>query len=158
DQSGSAWRRADYSCMGPGRSPGLVKPDGLAFGGSTSEPFMVLSGTAPGTAEGLNGTSFAAPFVLRSATSINAQVGQVIGPLAIRGLLIHRAEQGSHPQTEVGWGRFETDPLRLITCDDCEALVVFQGNLPITDHLRVPVPLPKEPLKGKVTISATLVI
>ncbi len=39
---GSIWQRAPYSCVGPGRSPGLIKPDGLAFGGSQGEPFMVL--------------------------------------------------------------------------------------------------------------------
>src|SRR5690606_40132543 len=59
---------------------------------------------------------------------------------------------------EVGWGRFESDPLRLITCDDDEALVVFQGELPVGEHLRAPIPMPQAPLTGEVTVSATLVI
>ena len=41
--AGPTWERANYSCIGPGRSPGYVKPDGLCFGGSPTEPFKVLS-------------------------------------------------------------------------------------------------------------------
>jgi hypothetical protein len=33
------WERCSYSCIGPGRSPGFVKPDGVAFGGNEDEPF-----------------------------------------------------------------------------------------------------------------------
>lgn len=34
DSPDAVWRRAPYSSVGPGRSPGLVKPDFVAFGGS----------------------------------------------------------------------------------------------------------------------------
>jgi hypothetical protein len=39
DTTGPNWQRARYSSVGPGRSPGLVKPDILAFGGSPGQPF-----------------------------------------------------------------------------------------------------------------------
>lgn len=39
---GKKWLRAPYSCIGPGRSPGLIKPEVIAFGGSQGEPFYVL--------------------------------------------------------------------------------------------------------------------
>jgi hypothetical protein len=119
---------------------------------------MVLAPTTPPQARGAEGTSFAAPLVLRSAVSLRCQLGAVLQPLAIRALMIHRADAGAHPQADVGWGRFETDPEALITCEDDEALVVFQGELPAKKHLRAPVPMPKDPLVGSVSITATLVI
>lgn len=157
DRSAAGWLRAAYSCVGPGRSPGLVKPDGLAFGGSAHESFGVLT---PNLLVGQRaGTSFAAPFALRSAGAVRAQLGQRLSPLAIRALLIHRAESAEHHDwKDVGWGRFESDSIRLITCDDDEALVVFQGDLPVGEHLRAPIPMPDTALRGQVTVTATLVI
>ncbi|TVX91609.1 MULTISPECIES: S8 family peptidase [Paenibacillus] len=152
------WKRVDYSSVGPGRSPGLVKPDGLVFGGSQHSPFYVLESTDPYTIKGTMGTSFAAPYGLRSAAAVRVQLGNRFSPLAIRALLTHRAESEDHSLTEVGWGRLETDYNKLITCDDDEALIVFQGELPVGSHLRAPVPLPSGDLEGMIGITATLVI
>jgi len=138
----TTWARASYSCIGRGRSPGLVKPDGVTFGGCDTELFMMLVPGPTPRVDGLDGTSFAAPFGLRQAISIRAQIGPDANALISRALMIHRADPGAHRQVEVGWGRFESDPLRLITCDDDEAIVLFKGELPIGQHLRVPVPLP----------------
>lgn len=158
DVRSTDWKRADYSCVGPGRSPGVMKPDGLAFGGSDSDPFMVLGPTKGLRAVGEQGTSFAAPLALRSAVALRVQLGNSLGPLAIRGVMIHRALDGEHPRSEVGWGRFEHDNLELITTEDDEALAIYQGTLPVGEHLRASVPMPKEALTGKVSIGATLVI
>jgi len=152
------WARADYSCMGPGRSPGFVKPDGVIFGGSDVAPFMALSPAQTPIAVEMQGTSFASPYALRSATSVQAQLGIDFHPMTIRALLIHRADRGPHDVTEVGWGRFETDYERLITCDDDEALIIFQGNMPVKEHLRAPIPLPSGDLQGMIYVTATLVI
>lgn len=157
DRRGSGWQRAAYSCVGPGRSPGIVKPDGVAFGGSAHEPFGVLTPQLRGRT--IHGTSFAAPFALRSAASIGAQLGTRLRPLAIRALLIHRANTEDHHELkQVGWGRFEADPLQLVTCDDDETLVVFQGELPVGEHLRAPVPISNVKLEGDVLLAASLVI
>lgn len=157
DRLGATWARAGYSCVGPGRSPGVVKPDGVAFGGSDSEPFGVLTPQLRGGHT--SGTSFAAPFALRSAAAIGAQLGTRLGPLAVRALLIHRAHaEDSHQRKHVGWGRFEADPLQLVTCDDDEALVVFQGELPVGEHLRAPIPINSVALEGDVLLAASLVI
>lgn len=159
DSMGPNWGRASYSCVGPGRSPGIVKPEGLAFGGADGDPFMVLQAGVPATkARPINGTSFAAPLVLQAASSVRVQLGEEFSPLATKALLIHRAEACDLDRKEVGWGRFEVDSLRLITCDDDEALVVYQGELPVGQHLRAPVPLPGTPLAGMIRISATLAI
>jgi hypothetical protein len=118
---------------------------------------MLVPGATPRVL-GDQGTSFAGPYGLRQGISIRAQIGAEANPLITRALMIHRADSGSHPQTEVGWGRFESDPLRLITCDDDEAIVLFKGELPIGEHLRASIPLPDSGLVGPVTITATLVI
>lgn len=39
----ASWARASYSAMGPGRRPGVVKPDLMAFGGDAGKYFHVLS-------------------------------------------------------------------------------------------------------------------
>lgn len=148
--------RAEYSCSGPGRSPGVVKPDGLAFGGSSGEPFRVLNSGLE--SHETRGTSFAAPKALRACASVLAQTGGQLQPLAIRALSIHRAEQRKLSKIDAGWGLFETDHNRLITCEDFEALIAYQGTLPIGEHLRFLVPFPEEPLIGDVTLSGTLLI
>jgi hypothetical protein len=157
DSDGSGWARAKYSCVGPGRCPGIVKPDGLIFGGSAAQPFGVLDETCSVVATA--GTSFAAPYALRSGASVLAQLGGALTPLAARALMVHRAAAHKTSElVEVGWGRFEDDGLRLITCEDDEAVVLYQGKLPVGQHLRAPVPLPTGKLAGTVEITATLVI
>jgi hypothetical protein len=159
DTVGAPWKRAAYSSVGPGRSPGLVKPDGVAFGGTATEPFYVLSGVTPFGLRPVLGTSFAAPSVLRAAAGVKAALGptQEFSPLALRALMIHHAE-GDAPQLDTGWGRFDVNSLTLITSEHNEAHVLFQGDLPPGVHLRVPVPLPNSQLTGPVTITATLCI
>jgi hypothetical protein len=155
---GSGWLRAPYSCIGPGRSPGFVKPDGLIFGGCDAEPFGVLVARNTLALARTSGTSFSSPYALRSGIAVRAQLADRLSPLAIRALLIHRAEPGTHPRAEVGWGRFESEPGRLITCDDDEAVVIYQGVLPIGEHLRAKIAMPKEGMVGDVFLTATLVI
>jgi hypothetical protein len=157
---GDIWCRASYSCVGPGRTPGVVKPDGVAFGGSENEPYAVL---ATGLRrQGHSGTSLAAPHALRSALAIRAQLGMALSPLTIRALLVHSAEAGSGDDApsrhEVGWGRFSANYDELITCEDDEALIIYQGLLPVGQHLRAPIPFPPGPIPGRVEITATLLI
>ncbi len=157
DVRGANWKRADYSCIGPGRCPGLVKPDVVTFGGSDLEFFHVLDRRLAESET--EGTSFAAPTALRTAASVRAHVGSRLSALCIRALLIHRAEShSSESMSDVGWGRLEPDAGMLITCEDDEATVVYQDTLPVGEHLRAWIPLPPAPLTGSVEITATLVI
>lgn len=152
------WKKATYSSVGPGRSPGFVKPDGVAFGGSDNEPFMVLDASARTKTIPIQGTSFSSPLVLSTAAGTRAFAGGTLSPLALRALLIHRAEAAKHPKNEVGWGQFITEPSLLMTCEDHEALVVYQGTLPLGQHLRAKLPMPAGAITGKVKIAATLAI
>lgn len=153
------WTRCSYSSVGPGRTPGVAKPDGVAFGGAFDRPFGVVSSATGGGLSGTQGTSFAAPFALRTAAGVHAASKGQLQPLAVRALLVHTAEENEHsPQEEIGWGRFIADPIEAMSCSDTDVTVVYQGYLPLGEYLRAPIPLPPTPLEGMVDISATLVI
>ena len=159
DVTNNNWQRASYSAFGPGRCPGRTKPDLVAFGGSDYEPFEVLSLTHKGL--GLSkqsGTSFAAPLTLRSIAGLRAVLGSGVSHLSLRGLMIHHSDRANYQLSEVGWGRAELEPMQLITSDDCEATVLYQGELVVGQHLRIPIPLQNLILKGEISIKATLVI
>jgi hypothetical protein len=167
--------RASYSCCGPGRCPGIIKPDGVMFGGSDTSAFGILD-SGLGVLETC-GTSFAAPFALRSAAAIHAQLGSQLQftrdndnlmPLVIRALLIHRAKppltgkrspkENWGGDVDVGWGLIEEDSRRLITCDDDEALTIYRGELPVGQYLRADVPMPDAEVQADISIVATLLI
>lgn len=153
---GEEWGRASYSAVGPGRSPGVVKPDLLAFGGSAEQYFHVL---APGNAVALQpqlGTSFSAPFVLRNAVGVRAILGDELSALAIKALLIHSADRSKgYGQGDVGWGKMPEDVMEIITCSPGVARVVYKGVLKAGKYLRAPIPLPDYPLQGMVNLKAT---
>ncbi len=155
DSFGKAWARAPYSCIGPGRSPGLIKPEIVAFGGSSGEPFYVLDQTVS-IATPDAGTSFAAPYALRMGMGVRAHFGPSLSSLAIKSLLVHSSEPGKKLSVhEVGWGRVPQDLEAIVVCPDGEARVVYQGDLTPGQHLRTPIPLPAGPLEGMVTLTAT---
>ena len=157
DRMSHPWQKAGYSSVGPGRAPGLVKPDGVAFGGSYASPFFVIG--ANNQSEPICGTSFAAPLTLKATAGVGVRVDpDDLHPLGTRALMIHRAEDDGNSRSDVGWGRFELDPELLITCPDDEATVIFQGTLPVGTHLRAPIPMPSSPIAGKVGITATILI
>ncbi|HQX06362.1 MAG: S8 family peptidase [Zoogloea sp.] len=156
DRSGAEWKKAAYSAMGPGRSPGRRKPDVVAFGGAPKEYFHVAApGLKPNVAATL-GTSFAAPLALRSAVGIRAILGDPVHPLTIKALLVHGCDSADdHDVRQVGWGRVPSDMNRLITCGEGEARIIYQGELRAGKFLRAPIPLPEFQLEGKVRIRAT---
>ena len=149
------WSRAAYSAIGPGRSPGAVKPDLMAFGGDPRRYFHVLMAGAKPTLGPQLGTSFAAPYLLRSAVGIRAMLGTELSALAIRALLVHAADPNGHDKTEVGWGKVPEDIMSVITCPDGVARVVYQGELKPGKYLRAALPLPAVGLKGSVRLKAT---
>jgi hypothetical protein len=155
NDTGSGWARAPYSAIGPGRSPGVVKPDLMAFGGDAANYFHVLtSGKKPLLAPQL-GTSFASPYLLRNAVGVRAILGAELTPLAIKALLVHAADASNHDKLEVGWGKVPEDLMSIITCPDGIARVVYQGELKPGKYLRALLPLPTGGLSGKVRLKAT---
>jgi hypothetical protein len=155
DSSEEKWKRATYSSIGPGRSPGIVKPDILAFGGSKKHPFWVPDMERQGRTVPIQGTSFAAPLALRAAIAIRTHLGPVIEPLALKALLIHHSEPLAFEQREVGWGRLPTDFENMITCPDGTVHVLYQGTLEPGKYLRARVPLPASGVSGDLKLRAT---
>lgn len=153
---GDTWARAGYSATGPGRSPGIIKPDLMAFGGDGGRYFHVVApGNRPALAPQL-GTSFAAPYLLRNAVGIRSILGTDLTPLAIKALLVHAAHMTEqHSLWEVGWGKPPEDVMDIITCGEGVARIVYQGQLKPGKYLRAPLPLPPQGLEGMVTLSAT---
>ena len=150
------WRRASYSAIGPGRRPGIIKPDLVGFGGDGGEYFHVVAeGNAPQLAPQL-GTSFAAPNILRSAVGIRAVLGPSIRPLTIKALLVHAAETGAgHDPREVGWGRVPDDLAAIIETAPGVARIIYQGELRSSKYLRARIPIPIGGMKGRVKLRAT---
>ena len=155
DRMGAGWKRATYSSIGPGRSPGIMKPDGLAFGGSSREPYWVLNAEQPGSAMPITGTSFAAPTVLRTAVGLKAHFGKLLTPLAIKALLLHQADDGGHDKAEVGWGRIPEQVGQIVLSDQHAAHIVYQGELRPASWVRLQIPIPADPMTGMVDIRAT---
>lgn len=155
DDIGSKWSRASYSAVGPGRSPGVVKPDLMAFGGDPTKYFHVLTSGGKPTLVPQLGTSFASPYLLRSAVGIRAILGTDLTPLAIKALLVHAADPANHDKAEVGWGKVPEDIMAVITCPDGVARVVYQGELKPSKYLRATLPLPTGGLTGNVRLKAT---
>lgn len=155
DSCGAKWQRASYSSIGPGRSPGVVKPDILAFGGSDSEPFWALDSANPARATGTMGTSFATPAALRLGLGVRAYLGEVITPLAIKALLVHCASDDKADRIQNGWGCVPQNLDELIHCPDATARILYQGELSPAQYLRAQIPVPKEAMTGLVAIRAT---
>jgi len=150
------WRRASYSSIGPGRSPGLIKPDLVDFGGSIQRPFLTLDSLDGLKLFPTGGTSFASPSVLRLGSGVRAHFGNALNTLAIRTLLVHCAERSDIPKFEVGWGRVARTLEDIVICEDHVMRVVFQGRITASKYIRVPIPLPTGTLKGMIKIKATL--
>ncbi|MGN5633313.1 S8 family peptidase [Streptomyces sp. AC154] len=152
------WDRAEYSAVGPGRSPGLVKPDLLFFGGSSYEPFIFAPRSAGDRLESAVGTSFASPAALRMAAGIRAHFGSSISSLALRALLVHCADRGGVPIDEAGWGRIPSRIEEYVVCPPSSVRIVYQGEIEPGQTVRMPIPLPDDVTEGMVTITATYCI
>ena len=154
DRIGTDWRRAPYSACGPGRSPGYVKPDFLIFGGSHAAPFLALSTAAPPTGSGTMGTSFAAPLAMREGAGIRAQFSTPLWAPTVKALLVHAANAADQTRSEVGWGAISHSLGDLVLCEDGEAHVVYQRQMPETGAVRFYLPIPPG-LSGMLEIKAT---
>lgn len=156
DTNESGWQRASYSSIGPGRSPGLIKPDLVAFGGSIARPFLVLSPELTPSLKATGGTSFATPSIIRMASGVRAHFGANLNHLAIRALLVHTAETADIDQREIGWGRCAQDLDKIVMCADDEVRIVYQGEISPAKYIRAPIPVPSSDIEGMVNLKATI--
>jgi len=155
DRSGITWARAPYSCVGPGRSPGLVKPDGLAFGGSEKEAFCTFNPLL-GRIVSVAGTSYASPLTLRTAAGAFALTDYPLSTVALKALMIHHTEPAKGSREEFGWGRFSEDPYTLLDCGSDAVSIIYQGQLAKGEYLRAHIPFPNIAFTGRVELKATI--
>ncbi|KAL0630292.1 hypothetical protein Q9L58_010861, partial [Maublancomyces gigas] len=143
--------------VGPGRSPGYVKPDLVAFGGSNAEPVPVFNPMA-GTVVGVAGTSFASPLALRVAVGADALSSSVFEPITLQALMINGSEFSarSHKRADVGWGRLTLNPEDIIYTSSDVVRIVYQGVTRPGNPQKAIIPIPKSlPVGSKVILGAT---
>ncbi|WP_242890210.1 S8 family peptidase [Stenotrophomonas maltophilia] len=153
-------KRAPYSCLGPGRSPGLVKPDVVAFGGASNKP-MRLVDPLTGMLSKHAGTSYSAPLALRLAAGLMASVDEYVSPSMLHALLVSKAQFNSrngHNQLEVGWGVLPAAVDDILYSAEDEVVVMYQGVIAKGQPIRARVPLPAGlDIEEKAVIGATFV-
>jgi hypothetical protein len=116
----------------------------MAFGGNpASKYFHVLAPNAKPVLTPQLGTSFAAPYLLRSAVGIRAVLGGNLTPLAIKALLVHGRSRRARPDRS-GLGQDSRGHPRHHHCPDGVARVVYQGELKPSKYLRASLPLPRK--------------
>ena len=152
----SGWERASYSAIGPGRTPGRIKPDVLAFGGSDEKGFGVVD-PVNGMLHYRAGTSYAAPNALRKCIALQRRYPE-LGALALKALLVHTAIRNAngHCDKYHGHGALPENLDRYVVCGEGEISVIYQGHLEPKKYVKAPIPIPIDGLSGKVKIKATL--
>jgi hypothetical protein len=100
------------------------------------------------------GTSFAAPVAMRSGAGVRAQFSDPLWAPAVKALLVHHAQGSEDERVEMGWGFVSHGLGDLVLCDDFEAHVLYQRQMPTTGAVRLYLPVP-DGLAGNVEIKAT---
>jgi hypothetical protein len=154
DSLGEQWKRASYSAKGPGRSPAVVKPDLVTFGGEADNDFLTLTSGEELKVAGQKGTSFAAPYLLRQAVGLRVMGGDELSLLSIKALLIHHSERGGNAHSEVGWGR-PPGPEEILNVYPGALRHLFQGRLEPGTFMRAELPRPLAGYSGPVKVRAT---
>lgn len=133
---------ASYSCHGPGRECGKVKPELVAFGGCDSNPIHLLDLNS-GTRAVSQGTSFSAPFVARllaQATGLIERCSALLG----RALIIHAVTDHGDEENrnKLGYGFSPLSIDEILECDSNKVTIVYQGEIPAKQTRRLPILLP----------------
>ena len=147
---------ATYSCKGPGRECGKIKPDVAAFGGCDKSPIH-LAGVSHGRRLYNQGTSFSAPVAARLGVQA-CEAFERSSALLSRALLIHTAV---HPEGDpdhlLGHGCVLPNIDDILHCDEQSVTVVFQGDILPTKIIRLPIPWPTASnISGTVQITWTV--
>ncbi len=155
-KSGDEVIHAPYSCRGPGRECGKLKPDVVAFGGCENYPMHLVS-TLPGKKILQWGTSFATPV----ATRLGAQASQCFersSALLARALMIHTAKHpNAVPDNLFGHGCVPQSIDDILFCDERSITVVFQGGILPEKIVSLPIPWPTgKVIPGKVQVTWTI--
>ena len=80
---------------------------------------------------------------------MRAQFAEPLWAPAVKALLVHHATGDETLRTEIGWGLVSHGLGDLVLCDDYEAHIVYQRQMPTTVRLYLPIP---DGLTGNVEI------
>lgn len=152
----SNWRRASYSCVGPGRQGNRIQPTGVQFGGEPLRPFPLLSET--GELIYWWGTSFAAPLTVHALSEL-ATVLPTVNPSILRTFAVHFAERPARrsgiEDTEIGYGRLPISFIDELLCSPDEFHVLYTADIRRGQQLGYQIPIPRNfsgRLRGKLTL------
>src|SRR3546814_102393 len=95
-----------------------------------------------------------APVAMRCGAGIRAQFTESLWAPAVKALLVHQASGDFDKRPEIGWGLLSHGLGDLVLCDDYEAHILYQRQMPTTGAVRLYLPIP-EGLSGNVEIKAT---
>lgn len=137
--------RAEYSCIGLGREGAKIKPDLLAFGGDSRNPFHAIS-TVDGVRSYITGTSFASPVVAGKLGEVFS-LSNEISTLMARCLLIHNAAGNCLDAKEEGYGIVSNNVNELVTCSNNKVTIIYTGEITEKKYVKLQLPLP-DAIKG----------
>ena len=137
------WTRAPYSCTGPGRAGGRIRPSVVSFGGTTGNEFLGVDRN--GQMLQAEGTSFATPLVTHALAGVLADLGdQRATANVLRAFAAHFTERARpHRYPEVGYGRL---PGRLdadMVGTRNAATVMYEGTFSRGQAVALPLPIPR---------------
>ncbi len=150
-------RRAPYSAVGPGRPGARIRPSGIAFGGTATDPFIATDGD--GTPLQFHGTSCAAPLVVHGLADLARRIGPTrTSPVVLRAFALHftgPCRQG-HTVNEVGYGHFRHEYSVVSDAAAHQAHVLYAGTIARGEFIPLSVPVP-DGVSGNLLIRYTLV-
>ncbi|EGR2039888.1 TPA: S8 family peptidase [Vibrio cholerae] len=157
NSKGKNWQKASYSCVGPGRRPGYVKPDILCFGGDTSEKLKLVS-LSDFSIKPVMGTSYSTALMTRLAAKIDILTNHQLNVATIRALILHNADLGKRDKVECGWGGVFVDAEDIVFCSPNKVTLIYQGRLENATGIRAAVPCPStlQDKASKLSLDATM--
>ena len=148
DRTIGPWREGRLQLYRSRKSTGLGETGRGCFW-RFSEPAVQCSCTQRKVKAGLSGTSFASAAVLALISGgVDTTRCNRVTSLAVRALMVHRAQDDENSRLEVGWGKFEVDPDLMVTCPDDEPLIIYRGITPCWNSPARPCTRPGHPFRG----------
>ena len=137
---GGTIQKAPYSCIGPGREGGKMKPDVMAFGGCSQIPIHLI-GDQVNQRVWSAGTSYAAPIVAGLAGTLIGESSGAVNSLVAKTLIVHKAitSEDSH-SLEMGHGHIPNTVDELVECLPNSYTLIYEGELDPGTFASYPIP------------------
>lgn len=111
------------------KKPQVIKPDLVTFGGEEREYFHVLTDDTNPVIAPQMGTSFAAPYALRTAVGIKSSFRWRSNNIGDQSAYDSFMFSKDYSHAEVGWGKLPENINDIIVSPNGVARIVYQGEL-----------------------------